>query len=289
MMLRTMRQGLSALGFLAAVVILGSSLPAPAGAQARRPEIDVEAAYYRQGQLVDRALAGLQQPRTGRAQLYFVGFAGYGAEAVFKREVLAVRELFDERFGTRGRSIALVNHASTVDDIPLANISNLDRVLQHLGGLLDKDRDVLFLFLTSHGTKGVFAVDMPGFGFNNLTPERLKGMLDRSGIRNRVVVLSACHSGSFIPALADPTTLVITAARADRTSFGCEDKRQWTYFGDAFFNRALRENASFVRAFDQAKRLIRQWERKERLTPSLPQVAGGTALEGSLETVARGD
>jgi hypothetical protein len=288
MMLRTMRDGLSALSFLAALVVLGLFLPAPAGAQARRPDIDVEAAYYRQPQLVDRALAQLQ-PRTGRTHLYFVGFAGYGAEAVFKREVLAVRELFDERFGTRGRSIALVNHASTVDDIPLANATNLDRVLQHLGGLIDRDRDLLFLFLTSHGAKGVFAVDMPGFGFNNLTPGRLKDMLDRSGIKNRVVVLSACHSGSFIPALADPTTLVITAARADRTSFGCEDKRQWTYFGDAFFNHALREDASFVRAFDQAKRLIRQWERKERLTPSLPQVAGGAALEASLETVARGD
>ncbi|HXF55121.1 MAG TPA: C13 family peptidase [Hyphomicrobiaceae bacterium] len=259
---------------------------ATAIAQPRRIEVDVEQAYYRQPELVSRTLAEIDTARADRTQLYFVGFAGYGAEAVFKREVLAVRELFDERFGTKGRSVVLVNHASTVEEIPLANLTNLDRILQHLGGLLDKQRDVLFLFLTSHGTKGVFAVDMPGFGFNNLTPQRLKAMLDGSGIKNRVVVISACRSGSFIPALADANTLVITAAHAERTSFGCEDRRQWTYFGDAFFNHALREEASFTKAFERAKRLIRQWERKERLTPSLPQVAGGAALKASLEAVA---
>jgi len=284
MMVQTVRDRLLGLGVLAG--LLAGALAASAIAQPRRIEVDVERAYYRQPELVSRALAEIDTARADRPQLYFVGFAGYGAEAVFKREVLAVRELFDERFGTKGRSIVLVNHASTVEEVPLANLTNLDRVLQHLSGLLDKNRDVLFLFLTSHGVKGVFAVDMPGFGFNNLTPQGLKAMLDRSGIKNRVVVVSACHSGSFIPALADANTLVITAAHAERTSFGCEDRRQWTYFGDAFFNHALREEVSFTKAFERAKRLIRQWERKERLTPSLPQVAGGAALKASLEAVA---
>jgi hypothetical protein len=96
---------------------------------------------------------------------------------------------------------------------------------------------------------------------------------------NRVIVISACHSGSFIPALAEPHTLVMTAARADRTSFGCDDKRRWTYFGDAYFNRALREETSFLRAFARAKRTIGLWEAAEKLVPSLPQVAGGEALE----------
>ena len=114
-------------------------------------------------------------------------------------------------------------------------------------------------------------------------------MLDRSGIKNRVVVVSACHSGSFIPALADPTTLLITAAHADRTSFGCADKRQWTYFGDAYFNRALRQERSFLRAFELAKRLIRDWEVKEKLTRSLPQMAGGGALKSRLEALAVGN
>jgi hypothetical protein len=254
---------------------------------------DLQAVVRLQPVLLERALADLkglgkdgasgQPPR-----LVFVGFAGYGSQAVFKREALAVRALFDERFGTRGRSLVLVNHASTVNDIALANSVNLDRALQHVGALMNKDADLLFLFITSHGLENLVAVEMPGFGFRSLTPTALRSMLDRAGIKNRVIVISACHSGSFIPALAGPTSLVIAAARADRTSFGCEDRREWTYFGDAFFNRALREERSFERAFDRARLTIRTWERKERLVRSLPQIAGGEALRPRLDALARG-
>jgi hypothetical protein len=151
-------------------------------------------------------------------------------------------------------------------------------VLQHLGTLVDAQRDILFLFLSSHGNVGTLTIELPGSGVGQLTPEQLGAMLDGSGIRNRVVIISACHSGSFIPALASPTTLVITAARANRTSFGCSNERWWTYFGDAYFNHALRRDTSFTRAFAQAKRLIGLWEAREKLTPSLPQMAGGEAL-----------
>lgn len=234
----------------------------------------------RQGQLasVEQALSELQPSADGTPHLYFVGFAGYGPEAVFKREVVAVRKLFNEKFGTAGRSVALINHQSTVDEFPLASAQNLERALQRVGQIMDPEVDTLFLFLTSHGEQALLAVVMPGMQLQHLTPAMLKIMLDRSGIKNRVIVISACHSGSFIPALASPTTLVIAAARADRASFGCADKREWTYFGDAYFNRALRRETSFRKAFDRAKRLVERWEMRERLVPSLPQIRGGEAL-----------
>src|SRR6185295_1744831 len=144
--------------------------------------------------------------------------------------------------------------------------------------VMDTRRDTLFLFLTSHGDRALFAVEMAGERLANLTPAMLRSMLDRSGIKNSIIVVSACHSGSFIPALASPTRMVIAAARADRTSFGCDDKREWTYFGDAYFNKALREETSFKRAFERARQLVQQWESNERLTPSLPQMMGGEAL-----------
>ena len=250
----------------------------PAAARERIGAVDADAAYAHQQPLLERALAELRPAAAGPSQLYFVGFAGFGTEAVFKREVLAVRELFDQRFATKGRSVALINHESTLAHIPLANVDNLERVLRHLGGIMDRSRDTLFLFLTSHGEPGVFIVDMPGFDFSQLTPARLERMLDASGIRNRVIVVSACHSGSFVPTLAGPTTLVIAAARADRTSFGCEDQREWTYFGDAYFNRALRVETSFTRAFERARRTIAQWESREGLERSYPQIAGGEGL-----------
>ena len=246
-------------------------------ADAQRPR-EQQALTHRQSQLLERALAQLESASGNQPHIYFVGFAGYGREAVFKREVVAVRQLFDDRFGTKGRSISLINHPSTADEIALADVGNLDRALQHIGRLMDGRRDTLFLFLTSHGEKGVLSVRMPGLMLAQLRPELLKKMLDRSGIHKRVIVVSSCHSGSFIPALADPKTLVITASRADRSSFGCEDRRQWTYFGDAYFNQALRQERSFRRAFELARQQIAEWEAEDGLRPSLPQIAGGEAL-----------
>lgn len=266
------RMGVAWAASLAALLLVLQQLPAA--------RADTSVGRAAQAVIVERALSQLQPtaPSDPAGHLYFVGFAGYGPEAVFKREVVAVRKLFNERFGTRGRSVALVNHVTTVDEFPLASAQNLERVLRHLGKIMNPGRDTLFLFLTSHGERALLAVEMPGLRLAHLTPAMLKRMLDRSGIRRRVVVVSACHAGSFIPALAGPTSLVIAAARADRTSFGCADKREWTYFGDAFFNTALRKETSFRKAFDRAKALVEQWEAKERLVPSLPQIRGGEGL-----------
>lgn len=263
------RWGIVPATLLAALLLVLQQLSA-AGPQGRieQPE---------QAALIARALSELQ-PSAWSDKAPHLYFAGYGPEAVFKREVVAVRELFNARFGTSGRSVALINHATTAGQFPLASPQNLERVLQHLGKVMSAERDTLFLFLTSHGERALLAVVMPGLQLEHLTPVMLRRMLDRSGIKRRIVVISACHSGSFIPALAGPDTLVIAAARADRLSFGCDDKREWTYFGDAYFNQALRQETSFRKAFDRAKRIVEQWENRERLVPSLPQIRGGEAL-----------
>lgn len=266
---------LAALCIVAAVLLDVANTPAVA----QRPA-EAKAIADQQRQLLDRAFAELQPAANDKPRLYFVGFAGFGGQGVFKREVLAVRQLFDERFATKGHSIALINHPSTQSEVPLATAGNLARVLERLGREMDTSRDILFLFLTSHGTEGLLAIEMPGISLRHLRPRRLKQIIDRSGIRNVVLVVSACHSGSFIPTLASPTTLVIAAARADRSSFGCEDRRRWTYFGDAYFNKALREETSFRQAFARARRLITLWETRDGLMPSLPQIAGGEALPG---------
>jgi hypothetical protein len=84
---------------------------------------------------------------------------------------------------------------------------------------------------------------------DEVTPSNLADMLDRTGVRHKVVIISACYSGVFIPRLAEADTLVITAADANHSSFGCRDKAKWTYFGDAFFNVALRRAKSLNDAF----------------------------------------
>jgi Peptidase C13 family len=107
-------------------------------------------------------------------------------------------------------------------------------------------------------------------------------MLDQTGVQHKVVIISACYSGVFIPRLANSDTLVITAADADHASFGCEDKAQWTYFGDAFFNIALRQSKTLKDAFFLARTLVSKRELRQGFDTSHPQMAGGENVESLL-------
>jgi len=96
------------------------------------------------------------------------------------------------------------------------------------------------------------------------------------------VVVSACYSGSFVDALADPRTLVITAAAEDRKSFGCDDQRQLTYFGEAFYRDALRGDASLRSAFETARDALHDKEQRAGIVPSLPRASFGAEIERRL-------
>lgn len=259
---------------------VSASSQAPAGAP-----IDGEALMMRQHALLARSVSELQPARQGQAEIYFVGFAPYSQQDVFKREVAAVTELFDARFGTSGRSIILQNHRESIGDTPLASVSNLETVLREIGRRMNVERDVLVLFVTSHGFGDVISVSMEGVRLNNLTPSRLVNALAQSGIKNRVLVLSACYSGSFVDQLSDDNTLILTAARADRTSFGCSNEREWTFFGDAYFNHALRRERSFITAYERARVLIESWEKAQGLTASEPQMFVGAAIRDKIDAI----
>ena len=250
--------------------------------RAPRPLIDYEAVLYRQARLVDETMAGIAPPDPVLPTTYFVGFSAWSEQDVFIREAAQAREIVDERLGTRDRSLLLVNSIMALDEVPLATITNLDMVLQRLGRMMRPEMDTLILFLTSHGIQNLFGIEFPPFPINHLTPPRLAEILERSGIKNRVVIISACHSGSFIPALQHPTTVVLTAARADRASFGCDNESDWTFFGNALFNHGLRSTTSFTDAFALAKTLISGWEAKERFEPSEPQIFIGAAAQPML-------
>ena len=143
---------------------------------------------------------------------------------------------------------------------------------------MDAENDVLFLILTSHGSPAGLAVKA-GRLTQTLTPSNLADMLARTGVGHKVVVISACYSGVFIPRLANPDMLVITAADADHLSFGCRGKAKWTYFSDAFFNVALRQANSLKEAFVVAGALVQKRELREHSEPSSPQMAGGANVQ----------
>jgi hypothetical protein len=229
---------------------------------------------------IDAALARFLVEPAPPARVFFLGFAGYGEERVFAEEVKLASRLVADRYGTAQRSLLLVNDRRNRRAWPLATHENLRYALREIGRRMNPESDVLFLLLSSHGSSnGMVEVSMPGSEPSGLSAPTLAKFLDAAGIRNRVIVVSACFSGAFIEPLANDDSIVITAAARDRTSFGCSDDRHLTYFGEAFFRDALPEAASLREAFDATSAWIETREARENLQHSQPQAQFGARME----------
>lgn len=241
-----------------------------------------EAALYEQPQLLQQALDSIDPSVSGVSDWYFMGVAGFAEQNVFRSEINKVRELFDVRFGTSGNSLSLINNTYSWLDEPIATKTSISQGLKTIGQQMNVNEDVLFLTLSSHGDDGIFHLYNPPLEMDNLDPVWLREALDASGIRWRVIVVSACYSGSFIEALSSPTTVIITASAADKMSFGCTNTAEMTYFGQAFFAESLRENTSFAAAFKDARRRVSQRESFMGFEPSDPQMVIGSLMETAL-------
>ena len=202
-----------------------------------------------------------------------VSFGLFGDQGVFRNEASGAAQVVAGRFGS-----GPVNVQYNSKKGGGATIEALAMSLQVAANGMDIENDVLFLILTSHGSRAGLAVKA-GRLTQTLTPSNLADMLARTSVRHKVVVISACYSGVFIPRLANPDVLVITAADADHPSFGCEDKAKWTYFGEAFFDVALRRARSLKEAFVVARALVRKRELREHFEPSNPLMAGGANVQ----------
>jgi hypothetical protein len=214
------------------------------------------------------------------AKVAVVAFGLDGDQSVFASEAKGAAAIVAERFGAKA-VLARANTASATD----ATVETLAAALDTTAKDLDAGNDILVLILTSHGSRGGLVVKSAGGASDTLWPQTLSAMLDHAGVRHRVVIISACYSGIFIPLLAAPDTLVITAADASHSSFGCQDGAQWTYFGDALFNIAMRRTTTLREAFDLARTLVRERELRNGFEPSNPQLAGGENFEHRLKGV----
>lgn len=249
--------------------------------------VDGEKILFEQAARIDAALGTVSRPAAPNPQAFFLGFAGVGDEKVFAQEIQLASRVLGERYGIGTRSVSLINDERDLQRAPLATVSGLKYALHGLASRMDLDRDVLFLSISSHGTEDpAITVANSQLPLNDLTDEDLAEALHESGIKWRVIIISACYAGGFIESLSDSHTIVITAAAADRTSFGCSNDRDLTYFGEAFYRDALPDAASLRQAFDAAKSAIDARERREHVTPSKPQAYFGAEIQAKLDAMS---
>jgi hypothetical protein len=246
---------------------------------------DAEALLFSQPARIDAAVDAVAPASDAAPALFFVGFAGFAEQRVFAEEIKLAAHVVGERYGSQLREILLVNDRRSLEAHPLASTTGLRYALRRLATKMNVERDILFLALSSHGSENSLSVSNGTLTLQDLTADELASALENSGIKWRVIVISACHAGSFIDELRNPDTIVITAAAADKTSFGCSDDRDLTYFGEAFYRDALPTAKSLREAFGQAKAEIGAREKRENATASSPQAFFSAEAERYLAAV----
>jgi hypothetical protein len=231
-----------------------------------------------QAALLQDEIGHLAPQRKGTIDIYVLALAGWADQDVFIKELDGALAAIAEVLPIKDHVVRLVNHRATLGSIPLANAQNFAAAVHGIADRMDKDEDVFVLLMTSHGSPRGFALQMPGQAITELTPLQVSWTLDSEGIKNRVVIVSACYSGIFLPSLNNANTIVMTAADSRSTSFGCAPERDWTYFGDALFRQSIEKGVDFQHAFDHARALIQGWELMDHAPPSHPQASFGPAL-----------
>jgi len=227
---------------------------------------------------------------SGRSPRAFVVAVGFSDEQpVFRREAAKAGQVLGAYYGRGGAVHILPNRQHPA--IPDANA--LAQELRATAAEMDRQNDILIVFLTSHGSPDGIAITR-GKTNDTLSPGQLRQMLDATGVRRKVLIVSACYSGVFI-GLANDSTAVITAADAVSPSFGCTNEARLTYFGRAFLKDSIPDTPTLAAAFAKAKPIIgkretgmcghgrelsaarqtRLIERGECFKRSNPQMSGG--------------
>lgn len=194
-----------------------------------------------------------------------------------RRDVVALLQ----RQGFRPENIAQTTSASRPDaGVPLTSYGSF---LEALETTTARARGGCLVYISSHGSpQGVV------FGRSQMmSPERMNAALSRyCADRPTVAVVSACFSGVFVPALAAPNRMVLTAARPDRSSFGCGNSNTHPYFDECILQSG-RSATDFPSLGEAARECVSMRETAEGLTPpSEPQLFVGEAVAPTLQRLA---
>jgi hypothetical protein len=156
--------------------------------------------------------------------------------------------------------------------------SDIDTIRTEFRKLAQQGSGGCLLYFTSHGNQDGILV-----GNTIVSPRTIAQMVDQTcNDRMTVVIVSACFSGVFVPALQSPNRMIMTAARRDRTSFGCGEANVYTFF-DQCVLESLPQSRDFPALGAKVQACVAEREMKEgAMPPSEPQVDIGYNIAQSL-------
>ena len=215
---------------------------------------------------------GTQAPQ---GRILYAGFAMHAESKAFRSDVLTVEKAV-RAIDPNAVVFKLDNPvAGTPADWPFATFENIDRVIKRLN-ILASPKDKVVILISTHGNVNQLGININQQNYSPVTPVMLNASL--AALRNQptLLLLSACHSGSFIKPLTQPQRIIMTAAAADRVSFGCNFKSTNTYFIDAMFNQPGLLDKSLNMLMGNSLDIIKKREQQMNLKPpSNPQMNVG--------------
>lgn len=202
--------------------------------------------------------------------------AGDKAEPVFDNGVAAMQQILTAS-GVPAQNIHALS-AAPGGRLPGAEPASLAGILQRVASLQPRPGEGCLVYITSHGQRGQGV--WLAYAGEFLTPAALaRALAAGCGNAPTVVVVSACYSGAFAaPPLAAPNRIVLTAARPDRPSFGCQADRTYTVYDECLLG-ALQRAARWRAASDLTRACVTSRERELQVVPSQPRTAFGAAVK----------
>ena len=216
----------------------------------------------------------------GMRKVIYAGFALHAGSTAFQGDVTLVRDIL-RSINSQTSVLVLSNQREHGDLVyPLGTKENVKKVISNIARSADKNTLVVLLF-TSHGSPNRIDIKLPmeNTPLANLSDEELRNYLEDLGSIPTIIVLSACYSGSFLPALANQNRILITAASEDRASFGCSSQSKATYFIEEFFQHNFDASMSLAELFSQASRQVAEREKEKKFPASQPQIFVGKEMK----------
>jgi peptidase C13-like protein len=203
-------------------------------------------------------------------RLFYVGLALY-SETWSQNDVVA---LSDELQRSSDFSVVplIASNFTPARQYPIADDARIAALLRTAAMRAAPD-DLVVVHISTHGAPGLLASRIGNRQTTAITARSLAHLLAPLSGHDTVVIVSACYSGSLIGALQAPDRIVIAAARADRSSFGCAAGARHTFFGNAELEAFAERHRSLRQVFTAIRDDVAQMEREQDYRPpSEPQV-----------------
>ena len=212
------------------------------------------------------------------SRLFYIGLGLY-SEPWSENDVVELADMLQHASQYRVVPMIASNVTTGARQYPIADDATIATLVNSAATQAGPD-DIVLVDISSHGASRMLARKVGNHAPSGLSSRALARKLEPLAGHRTVIIISACYSGSLIGDLRAPERIIITAARADRSSFGCAPDSRHTFFGEAEVHAFGQQDRSLHQVFTAIREDVARMEAERRYTPSEPQVSvGGDAAD----------